>query len=75
MDVGWERLFCLTAWCEVHSLLTQRYEDHYDLWYVQTDQHDFGWLIAAEVPICPCCGSHLLTTANIEDGVEGVTTH
>jgi hypothetical protein len=41
-----------------------------ELWHVVMDDDDTAYLVAATTPICPICASHLLTAANLSDGIE-----
>ncbi len=65
----WERRFCNTPFCEVETLFVQRSDWNPELWSVATEPDQPEWLIASHEPVCPLCGGHLLTEANLDDGV------
>jgi hypothetical protein len=66
----WERRYCITPGCEVRTLYVQRKGEGLDLWRVSEHPNQPEWLIASVDPICPLCAAHLLTQANLDDGVE-----
>jgi len=65
----WEQRFCLTAWCDAHMLFVRQDSTRPELWHVVTGEEDTEFRVAATTPICPFCGAHLLTAANLEEGL------
>lgn len=66
----WEKRFCITPWCDTRELYVQRKEEGLDIWRVTETPNQPEWLMASVEPVCPCCGGHLLTQANLDDGVD-----
>jgi hypothetical protein len=65
----WEQRFCSTEWCEEELLFVQRDTARHEVWRVAANQENHVWLVAGETPVCPFCGSHLLTAANLQEGI------
>lgn len=68
----WERRFCVTSWCPTEVLYVQRKGEGLDLWRVAENPNEPEWLVAAAEPVCPYCGGHLPTAANLDDGIDDI---
>lgn len=66
----WERRYCITPGCQADTLYVQRRGKGLELWRVSEKPNQPEWLIASIDPLCPYCAAHLLTQANLEDGVD-----
>jgi len=66
----WERRFCVTSWCTADALYVQRKGEGLDVWRVTEKPDQPEWLVASDVPVCPLCGHHLATQANLDEGLD-----
>jgi hypothetical protein len=68
--MNWEQWFCPTQACAGGAWMVQRASTTYDVWAVAAHVDDHPFTVAATVPICPRCGTTLLTMVKLEGRVD-----
>lgn len=64
--------YCLSDMCRYSELEVTRAQGHPDLWHINRLGSGATYSVSAVRPICPFCGSELLTTANMIENALGV---
>jgi len=62
---------CPAGWCGSGAWLAQRAAPVPDVWHVTHVIDSGAWTIAAPDPLCPHCGTTLVTTLELEGGFGG----
>jgi ribosomal protein S27AE len=62
------RRVCPERRCGSGAWLVQRDAWLQDVWHLTHATHGGAWIVAAAAPVCPRCGTHLLTTLQLEGG-------
>ena len=65
------RRVCPQLWCGSGAWLVQRDTRLHDGWQLTHATDGGAWIRAAADPVCPRCGTHLLTTIELEGGFGG----
>ena len=68
--MNWEQWFCPNQTCAGGAWMVQRAPTTPDLWAVAAHVDDRPFTVAAMVPICPRCGTTLLTTIQLEGRLD-----
>lgn len=66
-----QRRVCPELWCGSGAWLVQRDARLQDVWQLTHATDGGAWTVAADAPVCPRCGTHLLTTVELESGFGG----
>lgn len=66
--MNWEQQFCPNPLCTDEPWMVQRDSATCEVWSVAAQVDDRPFTIAAAVPICPRCGTALLTLIEVEGG-------
>lgn len=61
--------FCPNDLCSSRVWTIQRQPDSPAVWLIARGPNDQPWTVAADAPICPQCGTTLLTTEEFEGGI------
>ena len=64
----WEQQFCPNPLCTDEAWMVQRDPTRCDVWSVAAHVDECPFIVAATVPICPRCGTTLLTLIELEGG-------
>lgn len=62
---------CPERWCGSGAWLVERAAQMPDVWQVTHATDGGAWTVAATEPICPRCGTTLVTTLELEGGRGG----
>ena len=68
--MNWEQRFCLNPFCIDAAWVVQRDPTTRDIWRVAAYIGDCPITLAARAPVCPRCGTTLLTEVELEGGLE-----
>lgn len=55
-----KRCFCPGTSCFTDEMVVRRVSSQSDIWLLTDEIDNQSWLMKAEVPVCPHCGSTLL---------------
>jgi hypothetical protein len=61
-----QRLVCPETWCGSGTWLVQRDAELQNVWQVTNAIDGGNWTVAATDPVCPCCGTTLAMTIELE---------
>lgn len=64
--MNWEQRFCVNQACATEAWMVKPDPTMCDMWWVAVDVDDHRFMIAATVPVCPHCGTTLLTLVERE---------
>ena len=72
--MNWEQSYCPNHYCAREAWMVQRIPITHDVWCVAEHEDDFRFTVAAQDPVCPHCGTMLLTTVELA-GALAVGSH
>jgi hypothetical protein len=68
--MNWEQWLCPDPLCTDRTWMVRRDFATCDVWSVARHKEDLPFTIAATAPVCPLCGTALLTLIELEGGLE-----
>ena len=68
--MNWEQWYCPNQACAGGAWMVQRDPTRCDAWEVVAHVDDCHFTVAAMVPICPRCGTTLLTIVKLEGRLD-----
>jgi hypothetical protein len=66
-----QHLVCPERWCASGAWQVQRAAQLSDVWQLTHATDGGAWTVAAAKPVCPRCGTTLVTTLDLEGGRGG----
>ena len=68
--MNWEQRYCPNPFCTDRAWMVQRAPATCDLWRVAAHEDEYPFTIAATAPVCPECGTTLLTMLELEGALD-----
>jgi hypothetical protein len=68
--MNWEQWFCPNQACAGGAWMVQRDPTRRDVWEVAAHVDERPFMVAAIDPVCPCCGTTLLTMVKLEGRLD-----
>ena len=68
--MNWEQRFCPNRFCTARTWLVQSISTMCDVWRVAAHEDEYPFTIAASAPVCPECGTTLLTMVELEGALD-----
>jgi hypothetical protein len=65
-----EQRFCPNQFCTDRTWLVQSILTVCDVWWVAAHEDVYPFIIAASAPVCPRCGTTLLTIVELEGALD-----
>jgi len=68
--MNWEQRFCPNRFCTDRTWVVRSIPTACDVWWVAAHEDEYPFTIAATVPVCPDCGTTLLTMVELEGALD-----
>ena len=68
--MNWEQRFCPNRFCTDRAWVVRSIPTACDVWWVAAHEDEYPFTIAATVPVCPDCGTTLLTMVELEGALD-----
>ena len=65
-----EQRFCPNRFCAAQTWVVQSIPSVCDVWWVAAHEDEYAYTIAATAPVCPQCGTTLLTIVELEGALD-----